>query len=67
MSARPHVVVLDDYEDSLRKTADWRPVEALADVTFHTEKLRGDALMKAIRDADAIVVVRGPSAGPKSK
>ena len=58
MSARPRVVVLDDYEDSLRKTADWRPVEALADVTVHVERLRGDALMKAIADADAIVVVR---------
>jgi phosphoglycerate dehydrogenase-like enzyme len=58
MSARPRVVVLDDYEDSLRKTADWRPVEALADVTVHVEKLRGEALMKAIADADAIVVVR---------
>jgi phosphoglycerate dehydrogenase-like enzyme len=58
MSARPRAVVLDDYEDSLRKTADWGPVKALADVTFHVERLRGDALMKAIGDADAIVVVR---------
>ncbi|HEX7560506.1 MAG TPA: hypothetical protein VF386_14990, partial [Usitatibacter sp.] len=58
MSARPRVVVLDDYEDSLRKTADWRPVEALADVTVHVERLRGEALMKAIADADGIVVVR---------
>jgi phosphoglycerate dehydrogenase-like enzyme len=58
MSARPRVAVLDDYEDSLRKTADWGPVEALADVSFHIERLRGDALMKAIADADAIVVVR---------
>jgi phosphoglycerate dehydrogenase-like enzyme len=52
------VVVLDDYEESLRKTADWGPVEALADVSFHVERLRGDALMKAIGDAEAIVVVR---------
>jgi phosphoglycerate dehydrogenase-like enzyme len=58
MSARLRVAVLDDYEDSLRKTADWGPVAALADVTFHTRRLRGDALMKAIEDADAIVVVR---------
>jgi phosphoglycerate dehydrogenase-like enzyme len=58
MSARPRVAVLDDYEDSLRKTADWGPVESLADVSFHVERLRGDALMKAIGDADAIVVVR---------
>jgi phosphoglycerate dehydrogenase-like enzyme len=58
MNARPRVVVLDDYEDSLRKTADWGPVEALADVSFHVERLRGDALMEAIANADAIVVVR---------
>lgn len=55
---RARVVVLDDYEDSLRKTADWKPVEALADVTVHTERLRGEALLNAIKDADAIVVVR---------
>jgi phosphoglycerate dehydrogenase-like enzyme len=58
MSARAKVVVLDDYEDSLRKTADWKPVEARADVVVHTKRLRGDALMSAIAQADAIVVVR---------
>jgi len=55
---RPRIVVLDDYEDSLRKTADWSKVEARADVVFHTERLRGDALLAAIRDAQAVVVVR---------
>ena len=55
---RPRVVVLDDYEDSLRRTADWSPVEALADVTVHTRRLRGPALLDAIRDADAIALVR---------
>ena len=52
------VVVLDDYEDSLRRTADWSAVQARAEVQFHTERLRGDALMQAIGDADAVVVVR---------
>ena len=55
---KPRVVVLDDYEDSLRRTADWTAVQARADVDFHTTRLRGDALLAAIRDADAIVVVR---------
>jgi phosphoglycerate dehydrogenase-like enzyme len=55
---RPRVVVLDDYEDSLRKTADWSAIEARADVEFHTERLRGDALVAAIREARAVVVVR---------
>jgi len=58
VSVRPRIVVLDDYEDSLRRTADWKPVEARADVAVHTKRLRADALMKAIADADAIVVVR---------
>jgi phosphoglycerate dehydrogenase-like enzyme len=58
MSARPQVVVLDDYERSLRRTADWSPVEARADVKVYHERLRGPALLDAIRDADAIVVVR---------
>jgi phosphoglycerate dehydrogenase-like enzyme len=58
MSARPRIVVLDDYEDSLRKTADWSPVEALADVTVCTERLKGEALLAAVAEADAIVVVR---------
>jgi phosphoglycerate dehydrogenase-like enzyme len=58
MSARPKVVILDDYERSLRRTADWSAVDARAEVEVHHERLRGPALMDAIRDADAIVVVR---------
>jgi len=56
--SRPQVVVLDDYEDSLRHTADWSPVEARADVEYHTERLRGEALLAAVKDADAIVLIR---------
>jgi phosphoglycerate dehydrogenase-like enzyme len=55
---RRRIVVLDDYEDSLRRTADWGPVERLADVVFHTERLRGDALIEAVKDANAIVLIR---------
>jgi phosphoglycerate dehydrogenase-like enzyme len=55
---KPRVVVLDDYEQSLRKTADWSAVDALADVKVHSERLRGDALLDAIKDAEAIVVIR---------
>jgi len=58
LEGRPRIVVLDDYEDSLRRTADWGAIESQADVAFHTERLRGDALMKAIGGADAVVVVR---------
>jgi phosphoglycerate dehydrogenase-like enzyme len=55
---RPRIVVLDDYEDSLRHTVDWSPVESLAEVEFHTERLRGDALVDAVKDAHAIVLIR---------
>ena len=58
MSARPKVVILDDYERSLRRTADWSAVDARAEVRVHHEPLRGAALLGAIGDADAIVVVR---------
>ena len=58
MSARPRIVVLDDYEQLLRKSGDWASVDALADVVVHHERLRGESLLAAIRDADAIVVIR---------
>lgn len=56
--SRPKIVVLDDYEDSFRKTADWAPVEARAEVVFHTRRLRGAELLAAIGEADAIALVR---------
>lgn len=55
---RPVIVVLDDYEDSLRRTADWSALEARADVRLHTERLRGAKLYDAIKDADAVALVR---------
>jgi phosphoglycerate dehydrogenase-like enzyme len=56
VSAR--VVVLDDYEDSLLRTADWSGVRARAEVVHHTVRLRGEELVDAVKDADAVVVVR---------
>ena len=58
MSAKKRIVVLDDYEESLRKTADWAPVQKLADVEFHSERLRGDPLLAAVKDANAIALIR---------
>jgi len=52
------IVILDDYERLLRRTADWSAIDARAEVTVHHERLRGEALMRAIADANAIVVVR---------
>lgn len=58
MSARPLIVVLDDYEQAMRRLADWSAIDRAASVLVHHEKLRGDALMAAIGEADAIAVVR---------
>lgn len=58
MSTRPKIVVLDDYEQAMRTHADWSAVDRLADVAVHHEKLRGEALLAAIADADAIAMVR---------
>ena len=58
MSARARIVVLDDYEQAMRRYADWSAVDRKADVVVHHEKLRGEALLEAIRDADAIAAVR---------
>ncbi len=55
---RKKVVVLDDYEDSLRRSADWSPVEKRVEVVYHTERVRGDALVDAVKDANAIVLIR---------
>jgi phosphoglycerate dehydrogenase-like enzyme len=57
-AGRKTIVVLDDYEDSLRRTANWSPVEAKAEVRFYTERLRGEALVEAVRGAHAIVLIR---------
>lgn len=58
MSARKRIVVLDDYEDRMRASADWSPVEKIADVAYNTERLRGDVLVSAVKDANAIVLIR---------
>lgn len=58
MSARPRIVVLDDYEDCLRSSGDWKSLEARADVRIHTRRLQGESLLEAVQDADGIVVVR---------
>jgi phosphoglycerate dehydrogenase-like enzyme len=55
---RPRVVVLDDYEDCLRRAAGWSAVQERADVAFHNQRLRGGALLEAILGADVIVQMR---------
>lgn len=56
--SRARIVVLDDYEGALRGLADWRAIDARADVAVHAQPLRGDALLAAVADADAVVLSR---------
>lgn len=57
-AAAPRIVVLDDYENALRTLADWRPIEHRAQVDHHTTPLRGNALLAALTEADALVLMR---------
>ena len=56
---RPLVVVaLDDYEHALRALADWSAVEARAELRVFHEPLRGEALLRAVEGADALLLMR---------
>jgi phosphoglycerate dehydrogenase-like enzyme len=55
---RKKIVVLDDLENSYKKLADWSKVDAKAEVTIHNQPLYGETLFKAVKDAQAIVLMR---------
>lgn len=57
-STRPRIVALDDTERALRRLADWSAIQAAADLTIHHQPLTGAALVDALRDADAVVLMR---------
>jgi len=56
--ARPVIAVVGDAEQALQRLGDWAAIAALADVAFHHQPLSGDALVNALKDADAVVLVR---------
>lgn len=58
MAARPRITVLGDYERALARLADWQAIQAQADVGFHHEPLRGDALAAVLRNTEVLVLVR---------
>lgn len=58
LSVRPRIVVLGDAEQALRRLGDWAEIDIQADVVVHSQPLHGDALIHALREADAIVLVR---------
>jgi phosphoglycerate dehydrogenase-like enzyme len=58
---QPNIVILGDYERALRRFSQWEKLDGLAKVTIHHEPLRDEALYEAVKDADAIAIVRDRS------
>jgi phosphoglycerate dehydrogenase-like enzyme len=56
--SKPRIVVLNDWERSLERLADWSAITSRADLRVLHEPLHGEALVDALRDADAVVLVR---------
>ncbi|GAB2914554.1 D-2-hydroxyacid dehydrogenase family protein [Paralcaligenes ginsengisoli] len=55
---RPLIVVLDDWENGLRRLVDWSAIEQQAEVVIHNRKLSGAALLDALRPAQCVVLMR---------
>ena len=55
---RPRIAIVGDAEQALRRLGDWRRIDAHADVTVHPLPLQGKALVNALKDAHAVVLVR---------
>jgi phosphoglycerate dehydrogenase-like enzyme len=60
-SSLPNIVILGDYERALRRFSDWEKLDQQANLTIHHEPLRDAALYAAVKDADAIAIVRDRS------
>ena len=58
VGAQPHIVVLDDSERAMRRLGDWQAIDAAARVTIHHTPLVGAALIDALKEADAVVLMR---------
>ncbi len=56
--ARPNIAILGDAEQALRRLGNWQTIDAQANVAVHPWPLQGDALVAALKDADAAVLVR---------
>ena len=57
-SGKPVIVVVGDAEQALQRLGDWSAIKAAADVTIHHLPLSGNALVDALKDANAVVLVR---------
>jgi phosphoglycerate dehydrogenase-like enzyme len=61
MTSLPNIVILGDYERALRRFSRWDALDQKAKITIHHEPLRDEALYEAVKDADAIALVRDRS------
>ncbi|BDX21980.1 2-hydroxyacid dehydrogenase [Polynucleobacter sp. TUM22923] len=61
MSTLPNIVILGDYERALRRFSHWEELDQKSNLTIHHEPLRDEALYEAVKDADAIAIVRDRS------
>lgn len=61
MTNLPNIVILGDYERALRRFSNWDKLDQSANLTIHHEPLRDEALYEAVKDADAIAIVRDRS------
>ena len=58
MSSKPNIVILGDYERALRRFSNWDNLDKLTNISIHHQALLDESLYEAIKDADAIVIVR---------
>jgi phosphoglycerate dehydrogenase-like enzyme len=61
MAQLPNIVILGDYERALRRFSKWEKLEQQANLKINHEPLRDEALYEAVKDADAIAIVRDRS------
>lgn len=61
MTSLPNIVILGDYERALRRFSRWDALDQKAKITIYHEPLRDEALYEAVKDADAIALVRDRS------
>ena len=61
MPSLANIVILGDYERALRRFSHWETLDQRARITIHHEPIGGEALYEAVKDADAIVIVRDRS------
>jgi phosphoglycerate dehydrogenase-like enzyme len=54
----PRIVVVGDTEQALRRLGHWETIEGHAQVSMHAGPLNGQPLVDALKDADAVVLLR---------